>query len=71
MLQFTGEQLWMLSEMLRNPDWLETDRSVIVAVGVMYCLFLIAILGGQKKKRVDDRYFVDGVKGELAAAIEL
>jgi hypothetical protein len=63
-LQFTGEQLWMLSEMLRNPDWLETDRSVIVAVGVMYCLFLIAMMGGQRKKKVDDKYFAAFVKGE-------
>lgn len=54
----------MLSEMLRHPEWMQKDRSVIMAMGLMYMLFLIGIATGQRKKRVDDKYFVDGIKSK-------
>lgn len=50
--------------MVKNPEWLEKDRSVIIGVAIMYCVFLFSITIGQRKKRVDDKYFVDGVKCE-------
>jgi hypothetical protein len=61
---YAGGQLWMLSEMLRDPEWMKKDRTVILAVGAMYGLFLIALVCGQRKKRTDDRLFADGVRCE-------
>jgi hypothetical protein len=63
-LKYTGSQLWTLSELMRNPAWMQKDRSVIIIVGIMYIIFVMSVWGGQRKKRADDRYFVDGVKGE-------
>lgn len=54
----------MLSEMLRDPEWMQKDRTVILAIGAMYGLFLIALVCGQRKKRTDDRLFADGVRCE-------
>lgn len=54
----------MLSEMLRDPKWMQKDLSVIMAMGLMYMLFLIAIATGQRRKRVDDKYFVEAIKSE-------
>lgn len=61
-LSHAGDQLWMLSEMLRNPEWLQKDRSVILGVAVIYLIFIGVLVAGQRKKRVDDKYFVDSVK---------
>lgn len=62
MLSYASEQLFILSEMLRNPDWLQKDRSVIVTVAILYCIFIAVMLIGQRRKRIDDKYFVDSVK---------
>lgn len=48
--------------MLRNPEWLQKDRSVIMGVAVIYLIFIGVLVAGQRKKRVDDKYFVDSVK---------
>lgn len=66
-IKFAGGQLWMLSEMLKNPELVLKDRSVIVAMGAMYTIFLIAFLISRHKKQRDSKQFADGVICELGS----
>lgn len=70
-LTHAGRQFVRLSDLVAHPDLLEKDRSVIVTVAVLYLLFLLAILRGQKKGRADDQFFVDGVKSKKTIRISM
>lgn len=70
-LTHAGRQFVRLSDLVAHPDLLEKDRSVIVTVAVLYLLFLLAILRGQKKGRADDQFFVDGVKSKETIRISM
>jgi hypothetical protein len=66
-IKFAGGQLWMLSEMLKNPELVLKDRSVMVAMGAMYIIFLIAFLISRHKKQRDSKQFADGVICEFGS----
>lgn len=62
-LSYAMGQILELSNLLRHPEWLHRDRSVIVAVAVMYLVFIVCLLLSQRKVNRDDRYFADAVRG--------
>lgn len=62
-LSYAMGQIMELSDLLRHPEWLQKDRSVIVAVAIMYLVFIVGLFLSQKKANRDDRYFADAVRG--------
>lgn len=40
---------------------------MVMAVGVMYLLFMLSLYMGQRKRSRDDKYFVDAIKSKRAA----
>jgi hypothetical protein len=66
-LTYAATQLWTLSELVRDPEWAQQDRTVVMAVGVMYLLFMLSLYMGQRKRSRDDKYFVDAIKSKRAA----
>lgn len=66
-LTYAAAQLWTLSELVRDPEWAQQDRTVVMAVGVMYLFFMLSMYMGQRKRTRDDKYFVDAVKSKCRA----